>query len=83
MIPGMPFISQIIGHFATAPARLPVCQLAQFLDNEFIGASLFLVAKNTTTELDRATGLSLTHSKFLNGIAGEFPLFLYLESFFR
>src|SRR5690349_10166529 len=75
-------VSQIIGHLVTAPARLLLCQLAQFLSNGFICASFFLVAIHITIELDRMTGLSLTHSKFLNGIISQFALLRYLESFF-
>ena len=84
VVPDMPcLVSQIIGHFATTPARLPVSQLAELLDNGFIGGFLCLVAIGTATDLDRATCLSLTQPKFCNRIAGQLPLLSYLESFFR
>src|SRR6476659_4176170 len=82
VVPGMSFISQIINHLATTPARLLLYQLAQLLRNRLIGAAFRLVAIHITTQLDCATGLSLTGSKFLHGIARQLPFLLYFESFF-
>src|SRR5688572_9798399 len=83
VVPSMSLVSQIIAHLATTPARLPVCQLAEFLDNRLICCFLWLVAIDTTTHLHCPTCLSLTQSKFRNCITGQLTSLCYLESFFR
>ena len=65
VIPDMSLVAQIIGHLVTAPARLLLCQLAQFLDNGLIGDFLWLVAIGTAAHLHRATRLAFTQSEFL------------------
>src|ERR1044071_1965971 len=82
MVPSMSLVSQIVSHLVTAPARLPVCQLAQFLGNGLIGDFLCLGAIGTPTHLHRATSLSFTQPKFFDRIAGQLTSFPYLESFF-
>src|SRR5437867_9353402 len=83
VVPGMPLVSQIVGHLATAPTRLPVGQLLQLLCDGLICTSLCLVAIRTTTHLHRATSLSFAQFKFLDCVPSQFPSFLYFESFFR
>src|SRR6185503_8674812 len=82
VVPRLPLVSQIIGHLVTAPTRLLLCQLAELLDNGFIGGFLCLVAIGTTTDLDRATRLSFAQPKFRDRIAGQLTSLCYLESFF-
>src|SRR5215208_113173 len=82
VVPDVSLVSQIVSHLATAPARLPICQLAQFLENGLIGDFLWLVAIGTATYLHRATRLAFTQPELLNGITGQLTSFPYLESFF-
>src|SRR5688572_6815476 len=82
LVSDMALVSQVISHFVTAPPRLLVCQGLQLPGDRFIRSSLCLVTIYTATEIDHATGLSFTESKFCNCITGQFPSFFYFESFF-
>src|SRR5512141_287072 len=78
----MSLVPQIIGHLVTAPARLLRCQLAQLLNNGFIGGFLRLVAVGAPTDMDRPTRLAFTQSKLIDRILSQLSLLGYLESFF-
>src|SRR6186997_775566 len=82
MIPDVSLVSQIVRHFVTAPTRLPLSQLTQFLGNGLICAFLCRVAIGTTTHLHCATRLAFTQSEFLDCVSSQFPSLFYLESFF-
>src|SRR5690349_4689732 len=82
VVPVVSLVSQVICHFVATPTRLLHCQLTQLPSNGFIYHFLCLVAIGTTTDLDRATCLSFTHTKLLNRVSSQLSSFFYLESFF-
>src|SRR5215211_5991011 len=82
VVPQVSLVSQIICHLATAPARLVVCQLTQFLNDGPIHRSPGLVPMRTTTHLNRSTSLSFAQSEFLHCITSQLTSLFYLESFF-
>src|SRR6266508_543176 len=82
VVPAVTLVSQVIAHLATAPARLAVSQLAQFLGNLWIVLFSRLVAIGTAVQVHGSTRPAFTQAMLFDHILHQLTPFIYLESFF-